>query len=199
MPITARLLKELLTAPHETLAKVAKEKNANEALVMLVIDWIFLSLALGLPSQNFSLIPLVLTGGIIGTLVVAFFTQTILTTLGGKGDFTGALIAFVYPFFGVAFSSLLISVIFRWQEKVAVALGALLFTLYFAIAFAGAFRVLKESFKLDIVTIWVAVSLLMLAVGATFYLTLAIYISRSVSLSSLLQLFSSFRTTSLPL
>jgi hypothetical protein len=178
MPITLQTLKELLTAPHEALPRIAKAKNTNEAIVMLVINWILLTIAFAIVSQNYSIIPAVLVSGIVGTLVLAFFLQVALTTIGGKGDYTSVLIASTYPFFGAALSSLIVSLIFLWQVKVAAILGAILFVFYFTVAFTGAFRVLKENFKLDVVTIWVVTSLLMLAIATALYLVVAMYVAK---------------------
>jgi hypothetical protein len=179
MPITLQTLKELLATPHEILPKIAKAKNTNEAVVMLVINWVLLTAGFALASQNYSVIPAVLVFGIIGTLIAAFFIQVALTVIGGKGDYASALIASTYPFFGVALSSLIVSIIFLWSSRIAAVIGAFLFVLYFTVAFTGAFRVLKESFKLDIVTLWVATSLLLLAIFGSMYLMASIYIFKS--------------------
>jgi len=185
MPITLQTLKELLAAPHEILPKIAKAKNTNEAVVMLVINWVLLTVGFALASQNYSIIPTVLVFGIIGTLIAAFFIQVALTVIGGKGDYASALIASTYPFFGVALSSLIVSIIFLWSSRIAAVIGAFLFVLYFTVAFTGAFRVLKESFKLDIVTLWVATSLLLLAIFGSMYLMATIYIFKSGTIPSL--------------
>jgi hypothetical protein len=185
MPITLKNLRELLTAPHEALPKIVKAKNANEAVVILVLNWVLLTVGFTLASQNYSIIPVVLVFGIIGNLIAAFLIQVALTTIGGKGDYTSALIASTYPFFGVALSSLIASIIFLWSSKIATILGTFLFILYFTIAFTGVFRVLKESFKLDIVTLWVAASLLILAIFGSMYLMATIYIFKSGAIPSL--------------
>jgi len=185
MSITLQTIKELLTAPHETLPKIAKAKNTNEAVVMLVINWVLLTVGFALTSQNYSIIPAVLVLGIIGTLIAAFFIQVALTVIGGKGDYASALIASTYPFFGVALSSLIVSIILLWSSRIAAVVGAFLFVLYFTVAFTGAFRVLKESFKLDIVTLWVATSLLSLAIFGSMYLMASIYIFKSGAIPSL--------------
>jgi len=185
MPITLQTIKELLTVPHEILPKIAKAKNTNEAVVMLVINWVLLTVGFASASQNYSIIPAVLVFGIIGTLITAFFIQLALTVIGGKGDYASALIASTYPFFGVALSSLIVSIIFLWSSEIATLIGAFLFVLYFTVAFTGAFRVLKESFKLDIVTLWVATSLLLLAIFGSMYLMATIYIFKSGTIPSL--------------
>jgi hypothetical protein len=185
MPITLQTLKKLLTVPHEILPKIAKAKNMNEAVVMLVINWVLLTVGFALASQNYSIIPAVLVFGIIGTLIAAFFIQVALTVIGGKGDYASTLIASTYPFFGVALSSLIVSMIFLWSSRIAAIIGAFLFVLYFTVAFTGAFRVLKESFKLDIVTLWVATSLLVLAIFGSMYLMASIYIFKSGAIPSL--------------
>ncbi len=176
MPITLKKLKDLLTSPHEILPKIAKERNVNEATVMLVINWVLISTGLALSSQNYSIIPAVIVFGIIATLTTSFLIQLSLTILGGKGDYSSALAASTYPFFGLALSSLIVSIIFFWSDKIAVILGTFLFVLYFTVALTGAFRVLKESFKVDIITVWIVTSLLMLAIFGSMYIMFAIYV-----------------------
>jgi hypothetical protein len=176
MPITLKKLKDLLISPHEILPKIAKERNVNEAAVMLVINWVLISTGLALSSQNYSIIPALLVFGIIATLAASFLIQLSLTIIGGKGDYSSALAASTYPFFGLALSSLIVSIIFFWSDKIATILGTFLFVLYLTVALTGAFRVLKESFKVDIITVWIVTSLLMLAIFGSMYIMIAIYI-----------------------
>jgi hypothetical protein len=179
MPITLQSLKELLTAPNEAITKVAKSKRTNESIVMLTMNWLILSVAFSLPTGNYSLIPAILVSGIIGTLFVGLLFHIGLTMAGGRGDFTSILSSLTYPFFGVAFSSLIVSAFFAWSEVVAVFIGAILLILYFTIAFTGMFRLIKDTYKLDIITIWIVTSLVLLAALASIYLLSAFYIFKS--------------------
>jgi hypothetical protein len=176
MPITLQTIKELLTAPNEAITKVAKSRNINEAIVMLTINWLLLSVAFSLSTGNYSLIPAILVAGIIGTLFVDFLLHMGLTIVGGKGDFTSILTASTYPFFGLALSSLIVSAFFTWSEVVAVFIGAILFILYFTIALTGMFRLIKETYKLDMITIWIVTSLVLLAALLSAYILSAFYI-----------------------
>ena len=176
MPITLQTLKELLTAPNEAITKVAKSKSTNESIVMLTINWLLLSVAFSLPTGNYSLIPAILVSGIIGTLFAGFLLHIGLTIAGGRGEFTSILSSLTYPFFGLAFSSLIVSAFFSWSEVVAVVIGTILFILYFTIAFTGMFRLVKDTYKLDMITIWIVTSLVLLAALASVYLLSAFYI-----------------------
>jgi hypothetical protein len=176
MPIKLQTLKELLTAPHEAITKVAKSKSTNESIVMLTMNWVLLSVAFSLPTGNYSLIPAILVSGIIGTLFAGFLLHIGLTIAGGRGDFTSILSSLTHPFFGAAFSSLIVSAFFIWSGVVAVFIGAILFILYFTIALTGMFRLIKETYKLDMITIWIVTSLVLLAALASVYLLSAFYI-----------------------
>jgi hypothetical protein len=176
MPITLQTIKELLTAPNEAITKVAKSKRTNESIVILTMNWLLLSVAFSLPTGNYSLIPAILVSGIIGTLFAGFLLHIGLTIAGGRGEFTSILSSLTYPFFGLAFSSLIVSAFFTWSGVVAVFIGAILFILYFTIAFTGMFRLIKETYKLDIITIWIVTSLVLLAALASVYLLSAFYI-----------------------
>ena len=187
MPITLQTLKELLAAPHEAITKVAKSRNINEAIVMLTMNWLLVSVAFSLYTGNYSLIPAILVAGIIGTLFVDFLLHMGLTIVGGKGDFTSILTASTYPFFGLALSFLIVSAFFSWSEVVAVVIGTILFILYFTVAFTGMFRLIKETYKLDIITIWIVTSLVLLAALASVYLLSAFYILKSGAILTSLQ------------
>jgi hypothetical protein len=187
MPITLQTLKELLTAPNEAITKVAKSKSTNESIVMLTMNWLLLSVAFSLPTGNYSLIPVILVSGIIGTLFAGFLLHIGLTIAGGRGDFTSILSSLTYPFFGAAFSSLIVSAFFIWSGVVAVFIGAILFILYFTIALTGIFRLIKETYKLDMITIWIVTSLVLLAAFASVYLLSAFYILKLGTLLTSLQ------------
>ena len=191
MPITLQKLKELLITPHEALPRIAKERNTNEAMVMLALNWILLSVAFSLLSGNYSSIPVIIVSGILGTLVFTFFFYLALTIISGKRDFAGVLIALTYPFFGVATSSLVVSLFFLWSEVFAAFLAVILFMLYFTVALTGVYRVIRETHKLDAVTVWVVTSLLLLAAFGSIYLLTGMYtLKTGTLLSSLQQLFS---------
>jgi len=175
MPVTLQKLKELLVAPHEILPRIAKERNVNEAIVMLAINWILFSVAFSLTSANYSLIPAIIVSGILGTLTYAFFFYLALTVISGKRDFPGVLVALTYPFFGLASSSLIVALFFIWSEVFAMILGTILFMLYFTVALTGVYRVVRETHKLDVVTVWVITSLLLLAAFGSIYLVAGIY------------------------
>ena len=175
MPITLQTLKELLTAPHEVLPKKAKMKDRNEAIVILVMNWILVVAGIALISNNYSLIPAILVLGILGTLIVAFFVYLALTLAGGKGDYTSVLVSVTYPFFGISFSTLIISLIHLWSKSASIAAGVILFPLYYVVGLIGMFRVLKENFRVDLVTIWVIISLLALAILLAIYEVAILY------------------------
>jgi len=191
MPITFQRLKELLIAPHELLPRIARERNINEAMVMLALNWILFSVAFSLLSGNYSLIPVTIVFGILGTLVFTFFFYLALTVISGKRDFAGVLVALTYPFFGIASSSLVVSLFFLWSEVFATVLAIVLFMLYFTVALTGVYRVIRETHKLDVVTVWVVSSLLLLAAFGSIYLVTGMYtLKTGTLLSSLQQLFS---------
>ncbi len=175
MPLTLETLKELVIAPHAVLPKVAKARNSREAVVILTLNWIILSVAFTVIIKNPAIIPAVIVAGIIVTLAASFFLHLALTIISGKKDFSGVLVAVTYPFFGLAFSSLLISLFFLWSELFAMLLGSLLLTLYSLVAITGAYRVIKETHKLDVITIWIAMALVILSIFMGIYLVAAIY------------------------
>ena len=175
MSITLQTLKELLIVPHEIIVKKAKAKDRNEALVILIINWILIAIGVSLISSNYSFGLAMLVFGIIGTLISAFFIYLAFAVIGEKGDYVSALIALTYPFFGVSFSTLVISLIYLWSNIASFFIGAILFLLYFTVAIIGMFRVLKESFKTDLITVWIVITLVSIAILLTIYGLLIIY------------------------
>jgi len=188
MSITLQTLKELLIVPHEIIAKKAKAKDRNEAISMLIINWILIAIGAYLIASNYSFGLAMLVFGIIGTLISAFFIYLAFAVIGEKGDYVSALIALTYPFFGVSFSTLLISIISIsiWSEVASIFIGfigAILFLLYFTVGLTGMFRVLKENFKTDLVSVWIVVSLLILAITLSIYNLATLYASKTISSS----------------
>ena len=188
MSITLQTLKELLIVPHEIIVKKAKAKDRNEAISMLIINWILIAIGVSLISSNYSFGLAMLVFGIIGTLISAFFIYLAFAVIGEKGDYVSALIALTYPFFGVSFSTLLISIISIsiWSEVASIFIGfigAILFLLYFTVGLTGMFRVLKENFKTDLVSVWIVVSLLILAITLSIYNLATLYASKTISSS----------------
>jgi len=175
MSITLQTLKELLTAPHKIIAEKVKAKDRNEALVMLTINWVLIAIGVALISNNYPLGLAMLVFGIVGTLILAFFIYLAFTVVGVKGDYISVLISLTYPFFGVSFSTLVISLIYLWSNIASFFIGAILFLLYFTVAIIGMFRVLKESFKTDLITVWIVITLLSIAILLTIYGLLIIY------------------------
>jgi len=175
MSITLQTLKELLIVPHEIIVKKAKAKDRNEALVILIINWILIAIGVSLISSNYSFGLAMLVFGIVGTLISAFFIYLAFAVIGEKGDYASALIALTYPFFGVSFSTLVISLIYLWSNIASFFIGAILFLLYFTVAIIGMFRVLKESFKTDLITVWIVITLVSIAILLTIYGLLIIY------------------------
>ena len=186
MSITLQTLKELLTAPHEIIAKKVKAKDRNEAIVMLTINWILVAIGVSLISNNYPLGLAMLVFGIVGTLILAFFIYLAFTVVGVKGDYISVLISLTYPFFGVSFSTLAISIISIWSEVASIFIGIILFSLYFTIGLTGMFRVLKENFKTDLVSVWIVISLLILAIVLSVYKLTAIYTLKTISSGSLI-------------
>ncbi|MGC8993494.1 MAG: hypothetical protein ACP5JK_01835 [Candidatus Aenigmatarchaeota archaeon] len=173
MPLNLEDLKKLLVNPEEALLNAAKKKNINEALVILVLNSILISVALGISLKNYSLIPGVLVAGIIGVLFSAFLLQVAFSIIGGKGKYVDALISLTYPFFGFSLSFLIVSLISLYSSYASIIAGVILFLVYWIVSLVGMVRVLKESYKLDIITVWITVSLVMLAAALTIY-TIAI-------------------------
>ena len=188
MAITLEKLKELMVAPHILLPRIAREKNTNEAVAMLVINWVLFSVAFSLLSGDYLLIPLILVSGIVGTIVFAFFFSLALTVLSGERDFTGVLIALTYPFFGVAVSSLLVFIFSLFSGFLATFLAFILFLLYFTVALTGMFRVIMYTHKLDAITVWIATSLLFMAAFVSAYLVAGMYAFKARSILYTLQL-----------
>jgi len=186
MSLTFQTLKELLIAPHQIIAKKARAKDRNEAVVMLTINWILIALGVSLISSNYSLGPALLVFGIIGTLVLAFFIYLAFTIVEGKGDYTTVLISLTYPFFGVSFSTLVISIISLWSAVVSIFIGIILLLLYFTVGLTGMFRVLKENFKTDLISVWVVISLLILAIVTSIYELAILYTLKAISPGSLM-------------
>mgnify|MGYP001626302434 CR=1 FL=1 len=174
MPLKLEDFKKLLVNPKEGILTAVKRKNINEALVILVLNSILVSVALGVSSKNYTLVPGFLVAGIVGVLFSAFLLHLALNLIGGKGSYVDALTSLTYSFFGVSLSFLIVSLVSTYSLYFSLVVGVILFLLYWTIGLAGMVRALKESYKLDVITVWITLSLVILSVFLTVY-AIAVY------------------------
>jgi len=173
-----KTLIELIVAPQKALQKVIKTKKMSEMLVILAINWILISAAIATFSSDYRTFFTILVAGIVGTLSLAFLLHLGLILISGKGDYRSVLSSLTYPFFGVSLSTFIISIV-SWFDPALLFLGMVLLAIYFTVALFGTFRILKESFKLDLVSVWIVIGLLLLAILLSIYGTGVLYYLRS--------------------
>ncbi|MEM0333341.1 MAG: hypothetical protein QXX30_02655 [Candidatus Aenigmatarchaeota archaeon] len=169
MAINIEMLKKLLIEPHNFLSKIEKEKTET-TLVLACLNWILISIAIGVALENFKYSLAALVLGIIFQLIISFFITVTLKMFGGKGNYKNALDALTYPYFGLAFSTIVVSLISKTIPYVSGIIGLILFMLYFTIGFSGNIKVLKESFKCDLITVIVSKAIIATAFIISIYL-----------------------------
>ncbi|MEM5815173.1 MAG: hypothetical protein QXD89_01645 [Candidatus Aenigmatarchaeota archaeon] len=171
MKFDPKMLKDLLISPQASLLKLEKEKIEN-AVIQMLLNWILLSVSFSLLLDNSQYVLPIIFAGILINLLFAFLLTLGLTIVGGKGKLKNSLDATTYPFFGFSLSFLVVSLISKANSTASIILGVFLFSIYLLIALVGSLRVLKEAFKLDIVTIWIVKSLIITSLILTVYFTL---------------------------
>lgn len=186
MAIDIKVLKGLLIEPHKYLT-VAEKENIETTIVVMCLNWILITIGASIFLENFAYSPLILVMGIITQLVFSFFLNVALILVGGKGSFKNVLDSLTYPYFGFSFIFFLLSIIKRTASLFIPIIGIVVFPLYLTIGIVGSIRMLKDTFKTEILTVWVIGSLTITA------LVLSIYLIAALSYPSFLKsLFSLF-------
>jgi len=163
------VLKELLTAPLTIIPKVDKEPIKTTITIMF-LNWLLVSLGIVCYLEKIKYLPYIMIIGSVIQVIYSFLLTIALNMIGGKGKLKDALASLTYPNFGLALSFFIVTSISKIFPLLGGAIGIILFTIYSIIGIAGSFRVLKESFKVDIVTIWITQILLFSALILSAYL-----------------------------
>lgn len=162
---------DILTNPGSALEKAKKSKNRQKAWIALIEASILFGLTAAVISFSVFNDALISASAFAGTLVLSIVVGIILgwiisittTTLGGKGTFQEGLVAISYSilFFGCGF---FVASILSLLPIIGQAIGAVVLLATAAVGMASLYRGIKEMFRTDMITAFVVVSIIILAV-----------------------------------
>jgi hypothetical protein len=123
--------------------------------------------------------------GILASVFLGFVLKQLMGALGGNGDYFEGLTVFSYMIFPLSVG-LLISSVF---SRIPILGGLLIFVtivITAAMSLGLLFRSVKELFKVDMITAWIGISLLILVMVLAMWITAGFTIGTNLSaLSSL--------------
>jgi len=154
-----KTLKYLLTNPIEAIAASKKKKDMNTVIALMITEWVFFTIAVAVLVQNSALLVATFIGGIIATLFAGFLTEIVFRTLGGKGQYYEGLTTVVYSEIPLSFG-LMISSFFLLGKYVGVVIALFVASIYSVMALATTYKAAKELFKIDMITTWVGIGVL---------------------------------------
>ncbi len=185
-------LGDLLKRPDVVIKKVGKEKKKT-LYSLIVLEWILLGIAVfigmfqtvALDKLAIATIALIIVG-ILGTLFAAVLIGLTYSILGGKGGYREALNAVALGMFAPSVASIITS-IFSLAGVAGIFVGFLVSIFLGVLGMATLVRSLKEYFRLDYLTIFIGLVLVLLPA-----------LSLAATLPSLFGVTPIIKTTQLP-
>ncbi|MFH0836563.1 MAG: YIP1 family protein [Candidatus Aenigmatarchaeota archaeon] len=172
-----------LRKPAEAILETKKKKNMGKTIGYLVLSAVLLAIAAAIASAKTGLLlgmietgPLVLAVGmfllvVVGAFVVGWIVTLIATILGGKGDQYEGLTSVTNALFVPSIGAL-VAVLVSFVPYVGLPLIFLVLAISISIGLASLYRSVKELFSTDMITAFVVVSVLSLALILALFATM---------------------------
>lgn len=164
---------DVLRNPVKAIDAAKKKKRMGKTVgLMIATAIVFAISAVILLAKMSVMAPLVMAGAFIGVLLLmivfallfGLIIQVAAVTLGGKGEYYEGLTSITYALWPISIG-LLIAVIIALIPFASVISG-IIFAVLFAIGLATLYKSIKELFRTDMITAFVAVSVVILAMVA---------------------------------
>jgi hypothetical protein len=175
--------KDLLKTPLIAIKKAKKKKDIGETINILLVSWILCGISFFIVGfrEGISLITIsgfsisVFLLGILGTMLVAYFIYVIMNVLGGKGRYFAGLTSVTYSCFPLSFGAIITAFLYLLHPALGVILGFIIMGAFAALGLSLLYKTIKELFTVDIITSWIGISLLILAIVITIYAVILFY------------------------
>lgn len=166
----AETLKQLLANPIEAIKLAKKKKDMNTVVALMITEWIFFTIATAVIMPKSTILIAVFVGGIIATLFAGLLAEITFKTLGGKGAYQEGLTTVVYPLVPLSFG-LMISSFLLLGKYVGAVIALFVASIYGVMSLATVYKTAKELFRLDMITTWVGIGVL---VGGALFAVYAV-------------------------
>lgn len=165
----------ILRNPTKAIMDAKKRNSGKKALVVLIENSVIFAIAAGLlvAKTGFPLlVGSVITGflmALIGMVLLGLVLHITTTTLGGKGKHHEGLTAVAYAFTPFSVGLLVISLLAWIPFTIGVQIVVL--ALAFALGISVLYRGIKELYRTDMLTSFVSISIAILAILISIYLS----------------------------
>ncbi len=169
---------EIFRDTGKAFSNAAKRKSMQKTGQVLVESGVMATAAIVILTSKLTLAPWIFALVICLGIVAGFVIKIIANALGAKGGFFEGLTAISYALAPLTLATLLIAVL-AWLPVLGIILGLLASLILFAFGLAVLYRGVKEMFRTDMITAFVAVSVLALAfiIAMQFSLSLNVLLS----------------------
>lgn len=167
------MLLEIINNPAGALARAKKNRNMNHSYTVMALSSLLLAVSVALISASIAynwlnVLVVVFSFSIISIMVLGYIIEVIASTLSGKGKFFEGVTTVSYAAFPVSMGILIASLTF-FIPLIGSVIGLLFLLVSFALGISMLYKGVKELFKTDMVTSFVAVSALALTLVLSVY------------------------------
>jgi len=170
---------DLFKNPVKAIDNAKKKKTMGKTIGIMIASAIVFGLSVVILLANMGIMTSIVgIGAFIGVLLLTIvfallfglIIQIAAVTLGGKGTYYEGLTAITYALWPISVG-FIIAVIVA-MIPYATVISAIIFAVLFAMGLSILYRAIKELFKTDMITAFVAVSIVILALFVGVYMTL---------------------------
>jgi len=167
---------DVLKNPVKAIEAAKKKKSMNKTVGLMIATAIVFGISVVIMlAKTLALTAVVGAGAFVGVLLLTLvfallfglIIQVTAVTLGGKGGYFEGLTSITYALWPISIG-FLIAVIIAWIPFASVISG-IIFAVLFAMGVSILYRSVKELFKTDMITTYVAVTVVILAIFAGFW------------------------------
>jgi len=182
----AKIMSLLIRKPAEAIALAKKERDINLAATLLVVEWLLFGIGTAIIFNKASAFLAVLVGGIVVTLFSGLLAQIVFSILGSKGNYADGLATLTYSLFPLSFGFLISSILLLLSYPGILA-ALVVAAVYAVMSLSTLYRTAKEFFKVDMITAWIGIGILVAgAIVAVYIVALGYYATLGFSLSKAL-------------
>lgn len=176
-------LKELLKTPLTAIKKAKKEKDIGKTINVLIVSWILCGISFFIIGVREGISLIKITGfsisvfllGVLSTIIFSYFTYLIMNVLGGRGRYFAGLTSITYSCFPLSFGAIVTAFLFLLHPALGLILGFIIIGAYAALSLSILYKSVKELFAVDLITSWIGLGLLILAIVITIYAVILFY------------------------
>lgn len=175
-----KTLRTILNSPLNAVKYAKRRKNMSEVLQILLLTWTIVGISLFAVSVRIFDLLVSFAVGVIG-FVAGFFLSMffgylitrVMNILGGRGKFIDGLITISYSLFPISIGVVITSLLALIHPALGI-LGFVAIAIQTSLSISLYFRLIKELFRVNIITTLVGFFIIMYVIMASVYLTVSL-------------------------